>query len=207
MPSRKMSNEELLAFAAGEMNEADAGRVESWLETHPDARKLVDRYRRISTLHATDDSVAPPPEVTARARAIFTPAPARPKESWLDRVDALIASLIFDSRVQPASVRYADTENRFQLAFETRAADIDLQAERIQADASAPRWQVTGQVVADEAGRLCRVALAPAGRRTPTGEAIADESGMFYLEIAPGTYDVYLELTDQVVVLPGVEIR
>jgi anti-sigma factor RsiW len=64
-----ISNEELIAFADGRLEDAQAARVERWLADHPEEAQLVEEWRRqTALLKAALDPVADepiPPELAA----------------------------------------------------------------------------------------------------------------------------------------------
>jgi anti-sigma factor RsiW len=211
MTRRTITDEQLIAFAAGELAGEELARVESLLATDADAAQLVALYRRVSSRMAEDDSVEPPAETLARAKGLFEQRPVETDVSWLDRLQSVVASLVYDSRVQPAAVRYGTAGNRLQLTYETKEATIDLQAER-QTSAGAqeqpPRWRLIGQVSSDaEPGEAVQVALLPAGTTAPIAIVEADERFVFILDAEPGVYDLRVRLREVGVVLPDVDIQ
>jgi hypothetical protein len=210
MTSPRISNEQLLAFAAGELTGDEKRRVAAHVAAHPAAARTVELYRLAQVTTVADDTVAPPAEVVARVRRIYESRPVESKPSWLEKIDAVIASLIYDSRVQPAAVRYADASARFQLSFETEAADLDLQAERLEGSAlpeAGARWRLVGQVSAEETLGVVEVALLTAGGLEPVALTRSDDRSVFTFDVAAGTYDLRLRLPDAVIVLEQIELQ
>lgn len=216
MTTPEITTEQLLSYAAGETAGVDPALIESYLRANPEAAATVARYRQVQRSVAEDDSVVPPDDVVCRAKAIFLEQrQARStgaRLSWLDRLDTLIASLLFDSRLQPAmGVRSsALLSDRVQLAFHTGddpGIDIDLQAERLDEDEEGPgRWQVIGQVMAEADLANTPIAFVAPGTTEVVAEARADGSGMFELELPHGTFDLCLGLPARTVIVPNVEL-
>ena len=197
----RITDEELIAFAADELTGADAERVQAYLARTPEAARTVAAYRLAATRTAGDDTVAPPEEVAARARAIFRPPPAHERPTWPERLEAIVARLVYDSRVEPATVRFVDTGRSFQLRFETDDAEIDLQIR------PEGRWQLMGQLSADDAVGPVEIAAVAAGTRTSVARARSDERTLFSLELDAGVYDLHLALPDRVIVLTGLRLE
>ena len=210
MSDRKINDADLLAYAAGELNPERARVVEAHLANHPDAAGLVALYRRVAKRVASDDSVAPSSAAIAKARGIFRRPATAARPGWLDRVDALIARLVFDSRVQPMAVRTTGLEDRLQLAFETDDLEVDLQAERIEPAPGQPRqdaWRLVGQILTEGEPGARPVAAVAAGTSEVIAETETDERLAFELTLAPGRYDLCFGQPGKTVVLPGIELE
>ncbi len=66
-----ISYEQLIAFAAGELDGADASVVEEYLKTNPEAARTVARYRIIRSLYQSAPRDEPGARASTRARSIF----------------------------------------------------------------------------------------------------------------------------------------
>jgi hypothetical protein len=202
--SPSVTYEELLAYADGELSDAAAGRVQDHLRSAPAAAETVRLYRLARRALASDDSVAPPATTAARAKALFDRLPAAAGAGLLDRVGAVVASLLFDSRLQPAAVR-ATTASRIQLAYEASAIDIDLVAE--PTGGAATTWRLMGQAATDESGDAMPVALIAEGASMPLMTTRTDEHGHFTFDDVPsGRYQLHLEL-QMTILVPTFELR
>jgi anti-sigma factor ChrR (cupin superfamily) len=197
----RFTDHDLIAYAAGDLSGAEAAAVEEHLAGHPQAQATVQRYRAAREAIRRDDSVAPPADVVNRAKAIFRER-REARIGWIDRLDALVATLVFDSRLQPAAVRYRPGDGEFQLAFEAGEADIDLQGVRQGND----RWTVRGQVTCDHRGSF-PVVLCMAGAEGPVEQLETDHRGLFETLIDAGSYDLILELPDRAVLLRNIQIQ
>ncbi|MHC5113010.1 MAG: anti-sigma factor [Planctomycetota bacterium] len=208
MTNQRINDEKLLAFAAGELEGTEAQQVQAFIADHPEAAATVTLYRLAKTRRRLDDTVAPSATAVERAKAVFSQRTATAPAGWLDRLTEIVARVVYDSRLQPAAVRYTDTGSRFQLSFETDAADVDLQAERLTAGDDAPeRWRLIGQLSADPEPGVVEARAETAGGGEVVGTARSDERSIFTLDLAPGTYDIRIVLADAEIVLPNIEVR
>ena len=211
MANQRITYEQLLAYADGALRGGEAKDVADFIARDREAARTVERYRLAKLRFAGDDSAPPSAAAIARAQAIFKAAAPAARASWLEAVDRLVARLIYDSRLQPMAVRYADTGDRIDLTYATDDAEIDLQAARIAGDDDT-RWQLMGQVTPSAGGALnFAIALASAGTTDPVFETKSDQHGTFALDVISGTYDVYIrrgDVADEgVVVIPSVRLE
>ena len=209
----KITTDHLLAYIDGELDASMASQVETNVENDPEAAATLRRYRQVRSLTAADDSIAPPADVIERARAIFQPRTQGQRlGEWLRSLEETIASLTFDSRLQPAAVRYADTGERFHLSYEVDDAEVDLQFDRTQRGDEAKRdgeretWRLMGQITGESA-----MASQPFAIRRSGGEIIVDseidERDMFSAELPPGRYDVLIGQGESVICLTDIELE
>jgi anti-sigma factor RsiW len=208
MSESGVTYEQLLAFAAGELADEQARRVEAYASRHPEAAATIARYRMAhSTVHA-DDGVDPPPQAVTEAKAIYRP-PREPSRapSLGDAIAQIVARLIYDSRVEPALAGVRGTAAGFQLEYELpeTEARLELQADVDEDGTDFRRWRLVGQVTSHESVAL-RVALCRAGSPTPMVEADADERGVFVMKVDPGVYDLHVHLPDGVVVVSDISM-
>jgi anti-sigma factor RsiW len=208
--------EDLIAFAAGELDADRAARLEAELASDPGARRTVDAFRRVAAIAASDNSVAPSADAVLRAKAVFDAAALRAGRpaGWWVALERVVAALCFDSRVQPVAVRYADAGARIQLAFESDRAEIDLQAERLAAEpgagaiapaaSGAARWRLTGQIAGERLGS-CRVVLLDADGAA-VDETMTDERGMFIFDVESGRYELGFAVDGGLLVAPALEL-
>jgi hypothetical protein len=145
----------------------------------------------------------------ARTKAIFKPQPGVDRLSWLDAIDRFIATLVFDSRVQPVALRYSGTDDRINLTFAADQAELDLQAERIAQAEGADRWRIMGQVTSlqgDRGDLSVPVAITRAGSKAVVAETVADARGGFTFETTPGRYDILIQTPQGVMVASNIDI-
>ena len=201
--------EQIIAYAAGMLSAQDAANVVAHLANNPQDVQTVSRYRLAQQAMATDDSVEPSPAAVARAKAVFKPQSKANRLGWLEAVDRFIATLVFDSRVQPLALRYSQAEDRINLTFEADEVELDLQAERIPHSEGAERWQMIGQLSSAEAMSFpaaASIALTKAGTKTIVAQASADGRGGFSFETVPGKYDLFVQTSRGVMIASNIDI-
>lgn len=209
MSEAGVTYEQLVAFAAGELADEQADRVEAYANRHPQAAATIARYRLAHSTVSADDGVDPPPQAVAEAKAIFTSLrkPSR-APSLGDAIAHLVARLTYDSRAEPALAGVRGAATGFQLGYELSeiAARLELQADVDEVGADFRRWRLVGQVTSHESAAV-RVALCRAGSPAPMIEADADERGVFVLKVDPGVYDLHVHLPAGVAVVPDIRMR
>lgn len=210
MSRTPVTYQQLIAFAAGELDEAAARPVRAWIRDHPDAAETVARYRAVHEAVRDDDAVDAPPEAVARAKAIFRPDPRAKPSDLIEGAIRAVASLIFDSRAQLVPGVRGRTAG-FQLTYSLPAeaalgdAQLDLEAE-IADDAGDGTWRLIGQVAAPKETPRFRASLCRAGTHEAVAAADADDRGAFVLPAAPGAYDLHLHLPAGATVVPDIVI-
>ncbi len=206
---KRISAEDLLAYAAGELPPDQAAEVKARLQDDLEAATLLRGVEFISKCLAQDGTVEPPPQVRARAKAIFRAKLTERSSGWLDRLGVTIAQLIYDARLQPAGFRSADAGRRVQLTYEAQGLEIDLQAERVDV-AGGPGdrrcWHLIGQIEPASCGGDRPVALLDAKTTSLVAETQTDDRAVFTLEAPAGRFDLVLGLPGGPVLLPGVEL-
>lgn len=209
MSNTKVTQQQLIAYAAGDLRGAAAERVEALLGRDADAARTVARYRLARRTILGDDGVDPPAEAVERARAIYDPtfyAVERP--SLGDCVGGLIAHLLYDSRAAPALAGLRGQATSFQMTWrlaQDAGIELDLQAELTDTPAGE-QWQVVGQVTSREPLGSLSVNLCHTGSSTAVQSVNADARGSFVLRVAPGPYDLHLHMPDGHAVVPDIRL-
>jgi len=196
-----LTDEVLVDYAAGTLDENQRQAVEAALQEQPEARATVERYRTAAVAVATDDTVEPPAHVIEQARAIFQPAPRSAGRHWLDVVDAVVAKVVFDSRRQPAGTRVANTGRTVQVTYATDDVEVDLQASRSRG-ADGARWRVMGQFACESEQDELEYAVFAAGSTEPVVEDTHGVEEPFTVELPSGRYEVRARIGGAVIVLP-----
>ena len=194
------SYEDLIAYAAGELSPEQAAIVASSVTNDPRAAAIVMAWQMAREALRQDDGVEPSSAAITRARAIFAQrtaisAPADRVATWIENAQRFIARLVYDSRLQPAAVRFGGEDDRINLTFETESGEIDLQAERLPEEEKGQRWRLMGQI-SGATGSALEIALAQRGSSVPVMLAATDEHGGFALETDPGDYDLLIRVND-----------
>ena len=209
MNRSRVTYEQLIAFAAGELVGEPADRVEAYLAGHPEAAETVARYRTAGSVLRADDGVDPPPPAVADAKAIFRPRPAPSGgPSVADVVADFMARLVYDSRAEPALAGVRGAVTGFQLEYDLPESDaqLELQADVDDEGADSRRWRLVGQVSPPASAPPARITLCRAGSLTPIAQIDADERGVFVLKLDPGTYDLHVHLPGGVTVVPDIRM-
>ncbi len=209
MSHKKITHQQLIAYAAGELRGADAEQVQTHLERDADAARTVHRYRLARQTVLGDNGVDPPTEVLERARAIFDPTVhGGDRRSLVESMGDLISQLIFDSRAQPAPVGLRGPATSFQMTWQLApesGMELDLQAELTDAP-GGERWQLVGQLTSRDPVGPLTVNLCHAGSSAVVHSVDADERGSFVLRVEPGLYDLHLQLRGGHTVVPDIRL-
>jgi anti-sigma factor RsiW len=202
MPKRRFDDNDLIRYAAGELDSQAEAAVSAYLAD--DGREhaaSVARLRAAISTMRSDTSVEPSADAMDRYKAIFRPQPAR---GWLESARRVLADLVFDSRQQPALAGLRGGATAVQLAFECELAEIEME---LEADADEGRWHVTGQATPfGDSGDEIRIGWATPGAAAPTLEATADEHGAFSAILGAGEYDMFVQVGDTVVLIPRLRV-
>ena len=213
MSAHRIEEEQVIAFANGELTGAAAASVAAHVVGCAACAQTVARYRLVRATVVADARLAPPPATVDRAKAIFR-APRSPAAAPLAALRRVVAQLTFDSRTAfgPALVGARGAEAGaaagYHLAFTSELADVDLQIDPLP-DRDEDRWQVLGQVApAEDAADASSVpvSLTAAGSDAPLVQTATDEVGVFVIDALAGRYDVVLQLANRLLVLAGVQI-
>lgn len=205
MSSSRITYEELIAYAAGELPPDAQARVAAHVQNDPDAARTVALFRRVVDVARADDSVAPPPATMQAAQALFREQQARRQTNWLANLKRLVADLVADTRLQTARVGLRGGPATYQLSYESDLADVDLEIERPPTPTQP--WRLRGHVSPHGVQRAEAVALTACGTFEPLTLAEPDEHGTFALTTASGRFDVFVSLREAVLVLPAVEVE
>lgn len=207
MPSHKITYEQLIAFAAGELSPQEAGRVEAHLAATPRDMAVVERFRAVSQSLRADDTVAPPEASIRDARELFARRLAARSRQLGPIESALrfIAELVYDSRTALATAAVRGAATAYQLSFESEQADIDLEIEP-PAEGEA-LCRVTGQVSphADD-GKVLAVCISREGSEEVLASATPSEHGEFTALVPAGRCVLMVTLSEATVVIPNVEV-
>lgn len=201
------TTEQLAAFAAGDLTGTEAQSIRHALESSPKLKAAELRLRQIITTMQTDDTQAASAFVIERAVMAFAeqarrPAEASPQMSLLEKVRQVIATLVFDSRAQPALAGFRGTSAGYQLSYETEGGDIDLQVTQSK---DANLWKLTGQVALENKNLKGDVTAMFADTGRLAESANIDEHGRFRLTVPTGSYELHVSLVDRVIVLPELD--
>jgi hypothetical protein len=203
----KIPYEDLIAYAAGDLAGPRADAVRRRVEVDAPSARIVQRFRQVVQTLRNDDSVVPPADVIRRAKLIFAERRVAARPGLLDTLSRIVADLVHDSRPQPAFAGVRGAAAAYQLAFESELADVDLEIERHEAS-GAKLCRIAGQIsVRDEATAAKSITFTAAGSGEAAATVAPDSHGAFDAEIAPGVYDLTIDMSGKTVVLACVEIE
>jgi hypothetical protein len=206
MTDDKITIETLIAYVAGELDEQTAARVKAHIRSSASDAERVARLRTVIKTMRADDTLAPPNEPLDRAKAIFKPSRSSAWRSLRRQLEAVVASLVYDSRAQPALAGYRGAGDVVQLSYESEIADVDLELSPTGAQAGAT-WLVMGQISPHEMRARPVVALLSPSDESFCMEIAPDEHGVFTLQSASGEYELVIRFADRVVVFPDVNLN
>ena len=207
MNDKRVSYEQLIAYAAGDLDCAAADFVRGHLEQSVEAAAVVERFRTVVETLRGDDSRAAPADVMARAKALFADRRVAATPSLLETAVRVIGELVHDSRPQAALVGVRGAALAYQLAFESERVDVDLEVEPEEIGGSS-LLRISGQITPRDEADVIRTAVFVVPGTTEIASTIKpDRHGVFSLTLASGTYDLLITLSDTEVVLPDVEIE
>ena len=189
--------EAVLLYGEGRADPATSATVQGHLDSGcASCGQAVDLVREVRATIRADAAFVIPETVRQDVVGLYRSRPRQP--SLLER---LVATLTFDSRLQPAlaGARSA-AAGSFQLVYEVPALSIDLACER-----GTDQWRVMGQALpVDAAAGAWQVRASGGGE---TKEAMADELGIFQLRDLPaGLYTFTLTRGAQEIILPEVSL-
>lgn len=204
MDRHQIDDQTLLDYAAGTLDAERRAAVERAVQADAELAATVRRYQMTAGTFATDDSVEPPAHVVAAAKAIVDREPLSDADRLFDAVRTVIASLVYDSRVQPASVRSTTTGAPVMLTFAVEDVSLDLQI--TPGDSSRPNdRRVIGQVSAESGAAPFELSVhTSAGERT-LRQNISAESA-FTLNLVAGRYEFRVSIDDRTVVIPDIDL-
>jgi anti-sigma factor RsiW len=205
MPKKKVTTEMLIAYAAGELDADATARVQAVIADSPaDAARLARIRATLATMRG-DDSVAPSREALILAKAIFRHGQDARRTHWWQRLEQVVATLVHDSRAQPALAGYRGVGDAVQLSYESELADIDLELSPSGTQEHAA-WTVMGQVSARPPAAIVSVVLVSRSQGGAQIEIEPDEHGLFTLRADAEEYDLFIRIADKVIALPDLNL-
>jgi hypothetical protein len=199
------SDSEIVAYALGELGTAEAAPVARAVAASPGLAAEVEAIRQVVAMMKTDDSLAPPPRTVARALGLLAEQRPSALAGWLAEGRRIVARLIGDTRAEPALAGFRGQRDGFHHAYDCETATLDLGIAPEGLGVESP-WRVRGQVTSKDGTQANSAVLV----RPETGEAVAaavpDDRGHFRLVVPAGSYDLFVGLRWNTLVVPGVDI-
>ncbi len=199
------SDSEVVAYALGELGNAEAAPVARAVAASPGLAAEVEAIRQVVAMLHADDSVAPPPRTVARALGLLAEQRPSALAGWLAGGRRIVARLIGDTRAQPALAGFRGQRDGSHHAYDCETATLDLGIAPEGQGVESP-WRVRGQVTSKDGTQANSAVLV----RPDTGEAVAaaipDDRGLFRLVVPAGSYDLFVGLRWNTLIVPGVDI-
>lgn len=206
MQEHAVGYEELIALAAGELDPAACADVERRVARDSEAATTLAILRSsVETLRG-DGGLFPPLDMLERVQALFQSDNTEARPSLLDALKQVIGELVYDSRPQLALAGVRGSATAYQVAFESEAADVDLEVEPAAGE-QASGFRVRGQVSPHRDGPAEQVALAQPGTRSVLVSAAPDEHGVFEIETSGGRFDLLVRMPNELIVFADVVIE
>lgn len=199
----KITFERLADFFSDNLNEAEAAEVRQQLDQADPGDPLHARLRSVIDDLRNDDQVEAPPGLVERAIGLMNSRREAARSSWLARMSAAVAELVFDSRAQVTLAGFRGGSASAQLSFETADATIDLRLSRHE---SGPLWRIQGQLAPCLTDRPATVQLLESYTLHEHARTTSADGGRFELDAAPGAYDLVIERSDQSIVIDELRI-
>lgn len=179
--------EQLVDLAEGRLLAAEAAALHQIVAADPSARAELSALEDLITLMRSDDSVAAPEHVIARAvRLMRSPSPA-PTTNVLQRIVAILRG---DSRQLPMAAGLRSGQVVRSLTYSAADWDLDLQL-----TPQAGRWQLQGQLLGPELAGLVELD-GNLGSFTATINELGEfslpsvEAGVYTLRIRLGVHEI-----------------
>ncbi len=207
MTSRSITHEQLIAYASGDLTGDEAAAVAAHVKVDPHARATVEAWRSVAAAWRTDDTTTPSEQVVARVKQMYAARPASaaaPRAAWLELLDRVLATLVFDSRTQPTMAGFRGTAEVVRLSFTCELGDVDLEV--LPPDgAGDARARVIGQM-SPSGPKADHVAFCRPGTREVAADGPVLPDGTFELLVEPGAYDLLLHVSGRILTVPSLEL-
>jgi anti-sigma factor RsiW len=207
MNGHLVSDDELLAYAVGELDETRMPAIAAHIAACAECAAAMEKIVLVRETVRADAALVPSVDALARVRALIAGrARSRPERaSVFASLNHVVASLTFDGRSPMALAGLRGGTTAYVLRYALDTLDLDLEIEPA-GGAETERWRVTGQISTPDPVGPRPVAIAEAGSLRPILELATDDDGMFFAELPAGTYDVLIQLDDDLVVAPSLEV-
>ena len=198
--------DQLMDYCEGQLDNDDVELIEAHLASGCSVcSENRQWYERVRGIAASDIAAEPPSWVLKRAVGLFDRERAR--LTAIDSLGRLVASLVFDTRSQPAlsGVRLAEISDR-QLLYRAGHYSIDLQI----ALSDQRLADLTGQILRENDSRFESVANIPLElirEGEKVSSTVTDEIGKFKMaRIDRGEYELLIDTREGVVTVSRLSI-
>ncbi|MHC4426986.1 MAG: anti-sigma factor family protein [Planctomycetota bacterium] len=205
MSGNGVTFEQIVAYACGDLDDAEASVVESYLAAIPNAAVDVASLREVIDTLRTDDSEPPTAEAIRRALAAWSVRRTGKILGWLRQAEHVVADVVYDNRQRLAMPGFRGAASTCQIAYKSSSGRVDLQVRRIPRSPNG-WWRLRGQVSHADTPAIGSVAIVSSGTQEAVAVTKPDRYGRFKIDSPPGVYDLLVELDygDRVIVAPDI---
>ncbi|MHC5005744.1 MAG: anti-sigma factor family protein [Planctomycetota bacterium] len=205
MSGNGVTFEQLVAYACGDLDDAEASVVESYLAAIPNAAADIAKLREVLETLCTDDTEPPTAEAIRRALAAWSVRRAGRILEWLRHAEHVMAEVVYDNRQRLAMPGFRGAASTCALAYKCPDGRVDLQVRRIPRSPNG-WWRLRGQVSHADTPAIGSVAIVSAGTQEAVAVTKPDRYGRFKIDTPPGVYDLLVELDygERVIVAPDI---
>lgn len=209
MDEMPTNSEQIVAYALGELDAAEARKLESLLKSDPALAKLSEEIRQaVASLTGAKQDAADWEVTEAQKVAlkkIFSPCESGWLQATADRMHEWIARRV--RTITPGTPGLAGFRSgavAHHLVFECDDVEIDIGLRPASGETSPPAASLLGMVTADEMPQ--RIFALRLSDRVET-ELPFNEQGNFTGQLEAGDYELHLAFGDRTVVVPRIEIQ
>lgn len=124
--------------------------------------------------------------------------------SVMERIRTIVAELLQDTALNPQIAGLRGETSTRQIAFTSDVADLDLEV-----SPADDEFLVVGQLGMDEIPQDLHIRFVQTNndaRSEAANTALLSNQGHFRLNVAPGTWDISVEIDDAIVMFPGIQL-
>jgi anti-sigma factor RsiW len=187
--------EQLVDLAEGRLPATEAAALRQIVAADPAARAELRALEDLITLMRSDNSVAAPEHVIARAVRLMRAPGSAPTTNVLQRIVAILRG---DSRQLPITAGLRSGQAVRSLTYSAAAWDLDLQL-----TPQAGRWQLQGQLLGPELAGLIEL-----DGNVGSFTAAINELGEFSLPaVEAGVYTLRIRLDVHEIIVAPLELE
>ncbi len=208
MSEQPITNEQLIRYATGDLEPAEAAAAKAHLSNSPLATKYMEKVRSVLSTMQADDTQAPSLALIKRTIATFSAGvetgEGRSPLAWLEPLRQVVAQLIFDSRAQPALAGFRGSSDSYQLTYKNELACVELGVSQQQTQRDI--FRLRGQTTTEQKREYGSVALLSTGSNDPQAVSEMDKHGRFKFDAKPGKYDLAVQIGDEALIVQEISI-
>lgn len=184
--------------------------LESHLQSCPECQQELETLNGLSALRSVGE--VPPVPDTLMTTLTGLMAKVRPDlvqqatggVSVVERLKTIVADLLQDTALNPQVAGLRGESSTRQIAFTSDVADLDLEVSPADGE-----FLVVGQLGMDDVPRDLQIRFVPTDSDPDSEDANTAQlssQGHFRLNVAPGSWDITVEIDDAIVMFPGIQL-